>query len=323
MGIYKMSEEIELKFYIDSTDNVELISDTVENALKDYQIECKGTQKLANAYYDTKDLILKNLNMGVRVRSVDDKFHEQTAKCSGIVIGGLHKRVEYNVPVETPVPDLKKFPTVMWKDQDVELLQHNIEKKFETNFKRKLWHIKQNDQLIAEICFDQGVVETKDQKEAINEIEIEVKKGNVDNIIDIAKKIIDYDQIKMHLDSRSKAYRGYELAGLSSLPKAKSFIIDESGDREKALHSYLSQFTEHEQIMLSNYDVRALSVMTLSAYELKKLTGDTYYGKISEILSELEKTASMNEEKKKIFLDLISSREYLNFLLEIYRILFK
>ena len=168
-----MSEEIELKFYIDSTDNVELISDTVENALKDYQIECKGTQKLANAYYDTKDLILKNLNMGVRVRSVDDKFHEQTAKCSGIVIGGLHKRVEYNVPVETPVPDLKKFPTVMWKDQDVELLQHNIEKKFETNFKRKLWHIKQNDQLIAEICFDQGVVETKDQKEAINEIEIE------------------------------------------------------------------------------------------------------------------------------------------------------
>ena len=103
MGIYKMSEEIELKFYIDSTDNVELISDTVENALKDYQIECKGTQKLANAYYDTKDLILKNLNMGVRVRSVDDKFHEQTAKCSGIVIGGLHKRVEYNVPVETPV----------------------------------------------------------------------------------------------------------------------------------------------------------------------------------------------------------------------------
>ena len=127
----------------------------------------------------------------------------------------------------------------------------------------------------------------------------------------------------MHLDSRSKAYRGYELAGLSSLPKAKSFIIDESGDREKALHSYLLQFTEHEQIMLSNYDVRALSVMTLSAYELKKLTGDTYYGKISEILSELEKTASMNEEKKKIFLDLISSKEYLNFLLEIYRILFK
>ena len=63
--------------------------------------------------------------------------------------------------------------------------------------------------------------------------------------------------------------------------------------------------------------------MTLSAYELKKLTGDTYYGKISEILSELEKTASMNEEKKKIFLDLISSKEYLNFLLEIYRILFK
>ena len=113
------------------------------------------------------------------------------------------------------------------------------------------------------------------------------------------------------------------MAGLSDLPKAKSFVIDESGDRDRALHSYLIQFTEHEQIMLSNYDVRALSVMSLSAFELKKLTSDIYYDKISEILSELEKTAEMTDEKKKVFMDLISSKEYLNFLLEIYRFLFK
>ena len=318
-----MSEEIELKFYIDSTEDADLISSTIESALKDYQLECLGTKKLENAYYDTKDLILRNLNMGVRVRSIDDNYHEQTAKCSGVVIGGLHKRIEYNVPIGSKEPELKKFPTVMWKDQDVEFLQQNIEKKFETNFKRKLWLVKQNDMVVAEICYDHGSVESKEHKELINEIEIEVKKGNVDNIIDIAKSIIAADRIKMHLDSRSKAYRGYELAGLSDLPKAKSFVIDESGDRDRALHSYLMQFTEHEQIMLSNYDVRALSVMSLSAFELKKLTSDIYYDKISEILSELEKTAEMTDEKKKVFMDLISSKEYLNFLLEIYRFLFK
>ena len=49
MGIYKMSEEIELKFYIDSTDNVELISDTVENALKDYQIAKRMGEAAAKA----------------------------------------------------------------------------------------------------------------------------------------------------------------------------------------------------------------------------------------------------------------------------------
>ena len=57
--------------------------------------------------------------------------------------------------------------------------------------------------------------------------------------------------------------------------------------------------------------------------KLKKLTSDIYYDKISEILSELEKTAEMTDEKKKVFMDLISSKEYLNFLLEIYRFLFK
>ena len=300
-----MSEEIELKFYIDSTEDADLISSTIESALKDYQLECLGTKKLENAYYDTKDLILHNLNMGVRVRSIDDNYHEQTAKCSGVVIGGLHKRIE------------------SWEGQEPESLQQLIERKFDTNFKRKLWLVKQNDRVVAEICYDHGSVESKEHKELINEIEIEVKKGNVDNIIDIAKSIIAVDKIKMHLDSRSKAYRGYELAGLSDLPKAKSFVIDESGDRDRALHSYLIQFTEHEQIMLSNYDVRALSVMSLSAFELKKLTSDIYYDKISEILSELEKTAEMTDEKKKVFMDLISSKEYLNFLLEIYRFLFK
>ena len=133
-----MSEEIELKFYIDSTEDADLISSTIESALKDYQLECLGTKKLENAYYDTKDLILHNLNMGVRVRSIDDNYHEQTAKCSGVVIGGLHKRIEYNVPIGSKEPELKKFPTVMWKDQDVEFLQQNIEKKFETILKRNL-----------------------------------------------------------------------------------------------------------------------------------------------------------------------------------------
>lgn len=318
-----MSEEIELKFFIDSTEDVELISNIIEEALKEYQLECKGTKKLANAYYDTEDLLLRDHDMGVRVRSVDDLFHEETAKCSGIVIGGLHKRVEYNVPIDNPNPDLKKFPTVMWKDLDVELIQQKIEKKFETNFNRKLWFIKQNDQVMAEICLDHGWVESKDQKELINEIEIEVKQGNVDHIIDIARKIINLDRFKMHLDSRSKAYRGYELAGLSSLPKAKSFVIDESGNKDQAIHNYLAQYTEHEQILLSNCDVRALSVMSLAILELKKLADNSFYDTISKVLVEMEQSAIITEEKKKTFMDFISSKEYLNFLLDIYTILFK
>lgn len=318
-----MSEEIELKFFIDSTEDVELISKTIEEALKEYQLECKGTKKLANAYYDTEDLLLRDHDMGVRVRSVDDLFHEETAKCSGIVIGGLHKRVEYNVPIDNPNPDLKKFPTVMWKDLDVEFIQQKIEKKFETNFNRKLWFIKQNDQVVAEICLDHGWVESKDQKELINEIEIEVKQGNVDHIIDIARKIIYLDRFKMHLDSRSKAYRGYELAGLSSLPKAKSFVIDESGNKDQAIHNYLAQYTEHEQILLSNCDVRALSVMSLAILELKKLADNSFYDTISKVLVEMEQSAIITEEKKKTFMDFISSKEYLNFLLDIYTILFK
>lgn len=317
-----MSEEIELKFFVDSTDDASLVTKTIEESLSEFSLEYKGSHKLENAYYDTKDLVLMNLNMGVRVRSIDDNFHEQTAKCSGVVIGGLHKRIEYNVPIETKTPELAKFPKVMWKDQDVEFLQKNIEKKFETNFTRMLWHVKQDDVVIAEICFDQGAVESGDKKEKINEIEIEVKKGNVSNIISIAKKIIDSDKFKMHLDSRSKAHRGYQLAGLSSLPKAKSFVIADGTDTDVALNSYLSQFAEHEQVLLSNYDVKALSVMSLAAYGLKKLSGNDFYDRILKTLAELERDANTIDQKKDMFMDLISDKEYLNFLLRVYSRLF-
>lgn len=313
----QMSEEIEFKFFIDSNQRPNEIVSEIDNILKELTVTKKSPKALYNAYYDTDTLILRKHDIGLRVRAIDEKY-EETAKCGGVVIGGLHKRVEYNIPIESSNPILSKFPTIMWQELDVEELQKSIKKLFSTDFIRNKWIVQDGDRYIAEICYDYGKISVDSNSLDINEIEIELLEGTLDEFFDIAKKFVSDPNIEIHLDSRSKAHRGYELANLCSQSKVRSFYMH-NGNKDESIKCYLKQYLENEQLLLANYNSKSLSVMILAIYQLKNLTGDSIYTDILAKLDLFENAISINEKLQNQFMELIRSKNYLMFILDVYK----
>ncbi len=312
------SKEIELKFLVSSDLSSDAVVALVEQSLSDYDLHKLPRKKLKNTYFDTESLLLKNHGVGLRVRW-DEKSYEETVKSDSSTGGGLHSRTEYNVPLDSETPDLKLFPADFWESRSVDPddIQPLLKPVFSTDFSRIKRKIVRDGRTVAEFCFDSGRISVADKFELINEIEIELVDGTVKELLEIAKKVVENDVLKLHLDSRSKAQRGYEMAGLCVPPSAKSFVLLE-GDRDVLIREYFKMYIEHEQLLLSRFDLRSLSVMTLSAYQLQKLTNDNHYSMIIPVLLELERMVADSQGRHDKFIKMISSRIYLLFILNSY-----
>lgn len=103
-----MAQEIELKFIV-AQDGVETLREQL-NAL-----EAKHTPagQLLNIYYETADNWLRRHDMGLRIRG-DQGRYEMTLKIAGRVVGGLHQRPEYNIPLDKPELALERLPAEVW-----------------------------------------------------------------------------------------------------------------------------------------------------------------------------------------------------------------
>ncbi|MBQ8707162.1 MAG: CYTH domain-containing protein [Succinivibrionaceae bacterium] len=312
------NEEIELKFFVNSELSSDAVVALVDQNLSDYDLLKLPRRKLGSTYYDTPDLLLRNHRVGFRVRT-DGQSFEETVKTGSRTGGGLHSRTEHNIPLDTDHPDLKRVPGEFWEQTGIDQSRLNQELKplFVTDFCRIRRKVMKEGRVIAEFCFDSGRITAGDRFELIGEIELELVDGTVAELLQLARKMVDNAALKLHLDSRSKAQRGFELAGLSVPPSAKSFLLLD-GEPEVLVRAYFDMYLEHEQILLSRFDLRSLSVMTLAAYQLQKLTNDSRFNLLIPALLELERMVADSEGRHKKFIRLISSRSYLVFILDSY-----
>jgi triphosphatase len=207
-----MSAEIELKYLLpENTDKIEHVVDKVTALLSANNIGFNFSVKnLCNDYFDTPNLDLRKMDIGLRIRTVDNQF-EQTIKTSGSVVDGLHQRPEYNVELQRDSVDLSLFPAHIWPEAvDLTVLQKSLSVVFTTNFIRKTWLIHQGDNIV-ELALDKGdiCVDGYANSLQIHEIEIELVKGEKQALYDLAA------QLKAILDitagNLSKAARGYSL----------------------------------------------------------------------------------------------------------------
>lgn len=316
------NKEIELKFFVNSDLSADAVVALVDQNLSDYDLQKFPRRNLKNTYYDTENQLLKNHGVGLRVRR-DGESYEETVKSDSETEGGLHCRTEYNVQIKSENPDLKLFPEDFWKERDLdpESLQSSLRGVFSTDFCRIRRKIIREGRVIAEFSFDFGKITVGDKFELINEIELEVVDGSLKELLEIARKVVENDALKLNLDSRSKAQRGYELAGLSVPPSAKSFLLLD-GARDALIREYFKMYMEHEQLLLSRFDLRSLSVMTLSAYQLQKLTNDHNYNMIIPVLLELERMVADSQGRREKFMKMICSRLYLLFVLNSYEAIY-
>ncbi|MGY5955355.1 inorganic triphosphatase [Kosakonia sp. BK9b] len=199
-----MAQEIELKFIVNH-ESVE----TLRQHLHTLTAEHIAPSPLLNIYYETPDNWLRGHDMGLRIRGFDGKY-EMTIKIAGRVIGGLHQRPEYNIPLEKPELDLARFPAEVWPQGELPAdLQARTQPLFGTDFQREKWLVNVGSSRI-EIGLDSGEVKAGEFAEPICELELELLSGDAADILKLARQLVSLSGLRQ--GSLSKAARGYHLA---------------------------------------------------------------------------------------------------------------
>ena len=203
-----MSNEIEIKLAVSDQAFNEL-----QEHLKNFTCLVHKKQFLSNTYYDYPDHFLAKQKMGLRIRQ-EDQGLTLTLKTNGEVVGGLHSRPEYNVPLtEKETPTNAQLRELYPFEQ---LPSSTLQSIFSTDFNRTFWLVEFQQSKI-EVAFDQGKIIAGESEQPICEIEFELKSGNVQDLFDFVETLPFERDI--YFSSASKAKRGYLLG-------SKQFLTD-------------------------------------------------------------------------------------------------
>ena len=242
-----MAQEIELKFIV-HPESVE----TLRQHLHTLTEERVAATQLLNIYYETPDSWLRSHDMGLRIRG-NNGVYEMTMKIAGRVIGGLHQRPEYNIPLEKPELDLARFPAEVWPQGHLpDDLQSRVRPLFSTDFYREKWLVNMGESRI-EIGLDLGEVKAGDDAEPLCELELELLSGDPADILKPARQLVTLSGLRQ--GSLSKAARGYHLAQGNAVRQRRPTAIlsvpakatTEQGFTA-ALELALSQWQYHEEL---------------------------------------------------------------------------
>ena len=181
-------------------------------------------QTLETVYYDTPDRALMRQRAALRVRRVGGAF-VQTLKTEDAP-GGIH-RGEWEVPVTSLVPDPAAFAGTAAADYLTPFLDSDaapLTPLFTTRIERRTRQLTvevDGTETEIELAFDRGGIEAGEVNEPISEVELELKSGAPAALYQLAAKL--HAVLPLHLETRSKAARGYRLAGAAEcLPEKTS-----------------------------------------------------------------------------------------------------
>ncbi|WP_299019403.1 inorganic triphosphatase [uncultured Photobacterium sp.] len=253
-----METEIELKFFVSPEFSSQLL-----RKISEAKILQQSSRMLGNVYFDTPDQILRQHDIGLRVRRFDDVF-VQTLKTAGRVVAGLHQRPEYNAETNGNDPDLSLHPADAWpEDINVAEVQQQLAPLFSTDFERQQWLIAMPDGSQIELAFDQGEVSANGQTSPICEVELELKSGQTDALFTLARELCADGG--MRLGNLSKAARGYRLAAgyQGDAVKPLQFVPVQARESVesvfvKTLEHALAHWHYHEQIFAERQEQAAL-----------------------------------------------------------------
>lgn len=177
---------------------------------------------LHSIYFDTPQFDLMQRGIALRLRKVG--YHwVQTMKAEARAVGAMSSRPEWETAVAGGAsPDFAVLPKAA-----LDLLQgldlQRIAPVFVTEFQRTTWHLVDKD-AEAELALDIGEIQAGEARQAISEIEIELKAGAPDYLFDLATQLLA--QTALRIEPRSKAERGYVLSGAQRAAPVKALRPD-------------------------------------------------------------------------------------------------
>lgn len=241
----KNQAEIELKIMLDPQ-NVPTLETWLNN--QEAQLLASETVELGNSYYDTPEQFFASQQMGLRVRSQNHQF-EITLKTKGEIVGGLHIRPEYNLPLSSPKPD---FAVLVEKFQlpfeNAAEINHCLQATFSTDFIRQTWLLKVGVSEI-EVALDHGVIKNTYGEEAICELEFEIKKGELADLFVLVEQMPK--TAGMWLSGLSKAQRGYLLGQAAKFEQEITKVMqrENSYQLEQKLADFIRVSNENKAVL--------------------------------------------------------------------------
>ena len=221
--------EIELKL---------LIEPAQAQALRDHPLLQKHAgaaptrHQLDTTYFDTPDLYFSRHRAALRVRHADNAW-VQTLKDGNQVQGGLHSRNEWETDIDAGTPDLEALREAVghgsvWFERLADTrLQEALAPVFSNCIDRTAWLLDFGEGRQAELVLDQGELRRGEQREAISEIELEVKSGDAAPLFDFALALLQ--DIPLRLGNASKSARGYAMMHPAPPPLIKATPVELAG----------------------------------------------------------------------------------------------
>ena len=179
---------------------------------------------LASIYFDTLSHELSRERAALRLRRVGPAWL-QTFKCERAP--GV--RGEWELGVPRAALDLSLFPAEeIRRASGIELaaLQRRLAPLFETRFTRRATDIRLKD-AVVEVALDRGCLIAGRRREAILELEIELKSGAPRRLLRYAESLVE--PLALRLSLAGKAERGYRLA-LREPPLPRKWRRPDLGD---------------------------------------------------------------------------------------------
>ncbi|WP_044873115.1 CYTH domain-containing protein [Pseudomonas sp. LFM046] len=173
-------------------------------------------RELFNQYFDTPDRDLAQARVALRLRR-DGEQYIQTLKTRGQSVAGLSERNEWDWFLDKAKLDPKKLTDDCWPASLAELDKKQLKPIFTTDFHRDRAEIawgRGKSKVVIEAALDLGKVIVGKQEEEICELELELRQGEPEALLELAAELAA-DLPLMPCDI-SKAERGYRLYDANS-----------------------------------------------------------------------------------------------------------
>lgn len=246
-----MFKETEIKLRI----SAETLSALREHPLV---IERQQTQwqskALVNQYFDTPEQALAQARVALRLRR-DGEQVIQTLKTRGNSVAGLSERNEWDWYLEQMQLDTAVLQGECWPEALANCDRSRLSPLFTTDFTRQhcllAWQ-REGQQVVVDMALDQGAVKTASGEEAILELELELREGHADALLELASALaVDLPLIPCDI---SKAERGYRLlAGDSSRPRLQHLQLGHETPVDEVIRQVGWTLLGHSQQLAEHY----------------------------------------------------------------------
>lgn len=225
--------EIELKLLVDA----DHLADFNAAPVIATNARNKGARKhLKSVYYDTPERTLRRNGLSLRVRQSGARF-VQTVKCE--FADDALRRGEWEATVSSMAPDLALAMPLIPNSLREELQRQSLQAVFTSDIHRLVRMVELPSGTV-EVAFDQGVLKAGERAMPVGEIELELKRGSVSAVWELALRLAEHGPVKPSV--RAKSARGFELAD-DAAPKAgrpRKLRLDPSICLDDAFASVLS-----------------------------------------------------------------------------------